>query len=61
MAILHARFPKNTEDMVANAVVEEIITAEFSKSKTQERCGQGIDMLVPILLEMGTEEQKQSY
>ena len=23
--------------------------------------GQGIDMLVPTLLEMGTEEQKQAY
>jgi len=39
-----------------------IIAAEFSKAKTPTPMGgQGIDMLVPTLLEMGTEEQKQAY
>ena len=39
-----------------------IIAAEFSKSNTPGAMGgQGIDMLVPTLLEMGTEEQKQAY
>jgi len=39
-----------------------IIAAEFSKAKTPTPMGgQGIDMLVPTLLEMGTKEQKQAY
>ena len=46
----------------ADILRSRIIAAEFSKSKTPGAMGgQGIDMLVPTLLEMGTEEQKQAY
>ena len=46
----------------ADIIKSRIIAAEFSKSKTPTPMGgQGIDMLVPTLLEMGTEEQKQAY
>ena len=46
----------------ADILKSRIIAAEFSKSKTPGAMGgQGIDMLVPTLLEMGTEEQKQAY
>ena len=46
----------------ADMLKSRIIAAEFSKSKTPTPMGgQGIDMLVPTLLEMGTEEQKQAY
>ncbi len=39
-----------------------IIATEFSKAKTPAPMGgQGIDMLVPTLLEMGTQEQKEKY
>ena len=39
-----------------------IIATEFSKAKTPAPMGgQGIDMLVPTLIEMGTEEQKENY
>ena len=35
---------------------------EFAKTNTPPPMGgQGIDMLVPTLLELGTEEQKQKY
>ena len=45
-------------DIVKNV----IITEEFSKSKIPTGVGgQGIDFLVPTLLEMGTEEQRQRY
>ena len=46
----------------ADILKSRIIAAEFSKSNTPGPMGgQGIDMLVPTLLEMGTEEQKQAY
>lgn len=46
----------------ADILKSRIIAAEFSKSNTPGAMGgQGIDMLVPTLLEMGTEEQKQAY
>ena len=46
----------------ADILKNRIIATEFSKSKTPVAMGgQGIDMLVPTLLEMGTEEQKQAY
>ena len=46
----------------ADILRSRIIAAEFSKAKTPGAMGgQGIDMLVPTLLEMGTEEQKQAY
>jgi alkylation response protein AidB-like acyl-CoA dehydrogenase len=46
----------------ADILKSRIIASEFSKSKTPGPMGgQGIDMLVPTLLEMGTEEQKQAY
>ena len=46
----------------ADMLKTRIIAAEFSKSKTPTPMGgQGIDMLVPTLLELGTEEQKQRY
>ena len=45
----------------ADILKSRIIAAEFSKSNTPTAMGgQGIDMLVPTLLEMGTEEQKAS-
>mgnify|MGYP001221770930 FL=1 len=43
-------------------IKSRIIAAEFSKAKVPfGMSGQGIDMLVPTLLELGTEEQKQKY
>jgi len=46
----------------ADILKSRIIAAEFSKSNTPGAMGgQGIDMLVPTLLEMGTKEQKQAY
>ncbi len=46
----------------ADILKSRIIAAEFSKSNTPTAMGgQGIDMLVPTLLEMGTEEQKEAY
>ena len=43
-------------------IKSRIIAAEFSKAKVPFGMGgQGIDMLVPTLLELGTEEQKQKY
>ena len=46
----------------ADMLKTRIIAAEFSKSKTPTPMGgQGIDMLVPTLLELGTEEQKHRY
>ena len=39
-----------------------IIAEEFARAKTSTGLGgQGISMLVPTLLEMGTEEQKQQF
>ena len=46
----------------ADIIKSRIIAAEFSKAKVPFGMGgQGIDMLVPTLLELGTEEQKQKY
>ncbi|MDA8924596.1 acyl-CoA dehydrogenase family protein [Gammaproteobacteria bacterium] len=46
----------------ADMLKSRIIAAEFLKSKTPAPMGgQGIDMLIPTLLEMGTEEQKHRY
>ena len=43
-------------------IKSRIIATEFSKAKVPGGMGgQGIDMLVPTLLEWGTEEQKQQY
>ena len=43
-------------------IKSRIIATEFSKHKVPNAMGgQGIDMLVPTLLEWGTEEQKQEY
>ena len=43
-------------------IKSRIIATEFSKAKVPFGMGgQGIDMLVPTLLELGTEEQKQKY
>ena len=43
-------------------IKSRIIATEFSKAKVPSGMGgQGIDMLVPTLLELGTEEQKQKY
>ena len=43
-------------------IKSRIIAEEFSKTNTPPPMGgQGIDMLVPTLLELGTEEQKQKY
>ena len=43
-------------------IKSRIIANEFSKNKVPNAMGgQGIDMLVPTLLEWGTEEQKQKY
>ena len=43
-------------------IKSRIIATEFSKAKIPGGMGgQGIDMLVPTLLEWGTEEQKQQY
>ena len=43
-------------------IKSRIIAAEFASNKVPPPMGgQGIDMLVPTLLELGTEEQKQQY
>ena len=43
-------------------IKSRIIAAEFASNKIPPPMGgQGIDMLVPTLLELGTEEQKQQY
>ena len=43
-------------------IKNRIIASEFAKAKVPPPMGgQGIDMLVPTLLEVGTEEQKQKY
>ena len=43
-------------------IKNRIIASEFAKAKVPPPMGgQGIDMLVPTLLELGTEEQKQKY
>ena len=43
-------------------IKSRIIAEEFAKTNTPPPMGgQGIDMLVPTLLELGTEEQKQKY
>ena len=43
-------------------IKNRIIAAEFASAKLPPPMGgQGIDMLVPTLLELGTEEQKQKY
>ena len=43
-------------------VKSRIIAEEFSKNQINTGLGgQGISMLVPVLLEMGTEEQKQTF
>ena len=44
----------------ADIIKSRIIASEFAKAKIPPPMGgQGIDMLVPTLLELGTEEQKQ--
>ena len=41
---------------------QRIIASEFSQAELPPpMAGQGIDMLVPTLLELGTEEQKEKY
>ena len=43
-------------------IKSRIIASEFSKAKVPSGLGgQGIDMLVPTLLELGSDEQKQKY
>ena len=43
-------------------IKSRIIAEEFSKNQINTGLGgQGISMLVPVLLEMGTEEQKQTF
>ena len=43
-------------------IKSRIIAEEFSKNQINTGLGgQGISMLVPVLLEMGTEEQKQAF
>ena len=43
-------------------IKNRIIASEFAKAKVPPPMGgQGIDMLVPTLLELGTEDQKQKY
>ena len=45
-------------DIIKNRIIAE----EFAKNNTPPPMGgQGIDMLVPTLLELGTEEQKKEY
>ena len=45
-----------------NIIKNRIIAEEFAKNNTPPPMGgQGIDMLVPTLLELGTEEQKKEY
>ena len=61
---MHDPYPKNMEDLAGepDIIKSRIIENEFSKYKVPSGMGgQGIDMLVPTLLEWGTEEQKQKY
>ena len=45
-----------------DSIKNRIIAEEFAKNNTPPPMGgQGIDMLVPTLLELGTEEQKKEY
>ncbi|MGI9346631.1 MAG: acyl-CoA dehydrogenase family protein [Gammaproteobacteria bacterium] len=45
-----------------DALKSRIIAEEFARAKVPSGiAGQGINMLVPTLLELGTEEQKQKY
>ena len=46
----------------SNVIKNRIIASEFSNAKIPPAMGgQGIDMLVPTLLELGTEDQKKQY
>ena len=46
----------------ADIIKSRIIASEFSNAKIPPAMsGQGIDMLVPTLLELGTEDQKKKY
>jgi alkylation response protein AidB-like acyl-CoA dehydrogenase len=46
----------------SDIIKSRIIASEFSNAKIPAAMGgQGIDMLVPTLLELGTEEQKKQY
>ena len=46
----------------SDVIKNRIIASEFALAKIPPAMGgQGIDMLVPTLLELGTEEQKQKY
>ena len=46
----------------SDVIENRIIASEFSNNKIPSPMGgQGIDMLVPTLLELGTEEQKKQY
>ena len=46
----------------SDVIKNRIIASEFSNNKIPSPMGgQGIDMLVPTLLELGTEEQKKQY
>ena len=46
----------------SDVIKNRIIVSEFSNHKIPSpMSGQGIDMLVPTLLELGTEEQKKQY
>ena len=46
----------------SDIIKNRIIASEFSNNKIPSpMSGQGIDMLVPTLLELGTEEQKKQY
>ena len=46
----------------SDIIKSRIIAEEFAKTNTPPPMGgQGIDMLVPTLLELGTEEQKKQY
>ena len=47
---------------VSDVIKNRIIASEFSNAKIPPAMGgQGIDMLVPTLLELGTEDQKKQY
>ena len=47
---------------IADIIKSRIIAEEFAKTNTPPPMGgQGIDMLVPTLLELGTEEQKKKW
>ena len=46
----------------SDVIKNRIIASEFALANIPPAMGgQGIDMLVPTLLELGTEEQKQKY